>query len=574
MNNNSMIIKKSNIEDRAQNFIKACLLMLFMGVALLNSNNAVAQELEPPTVVLFVSTPTIIGDSTIFNAYIRPEFNAASYNFHLGNGEETGWSKNSRISYVYNSTGQYEAFVEVRPNPDLNSTNRSKPVTVEVIIPLEADLFLRADKTDVFVDETIQFTGGASITGGALNDSLDLIIDYGDDGNARYRDGDAGNFDGPTVEYSYSQPGSYRVQLSALGRQVMDSEAITINVGVPSLSLNTGESLVEAGSPVLFTSRLEPSRPEFTYEVNFGDNTTNTFGAGQQIEHRYPDPGRYQVYAIARSPNGEIAIRSDSITVQAVEVSLAADKSVIREGESIRFTGSVNPAVDNATYNFVVDDSTFSRPQPTFEYLFRQAGEHEVNLMASVDGRSFSGSPHSITVRPGLNLSLKTDASEAETGASIQFTATGIPPDAAAEYNFHFGDGEESGWTTKSEAIYSYDQKGSYDAFVEARLSPDQVFQSTNVPINIDGFPYWILIAAALVILGIGSYLLASGSIPGLKKGAPAAVSISTTVKPYIDQGKQGVAPNSRLELASELRLKPVKDIGVQSIETTDNLII
>ncbi|MCW9708290.1 PKD domain-containing protein [Fodinibius salsisoli] len=547
--------------------LKVGVCLLFIGMGPLNSYNAVAQEPETPTVELYViSTPTITGDSTNLIAYLRPEYDGATYNFHLGNGEETGWGDSPRLSYVYNNAGQYEAFVEVKPTPNFNPI-RSNPVTVEVINLPEVEVSLRADKTDAEVNETIQFTGRAS------NETVNLVIYYGDD--------NAGNFNGPAVEYSYPQAGTYTVQLNAyVGNKFLGRDTITINVGepdlgTPNLSLDASESMVGAGNPILFTAQLlEPSGQELTYEVNFGNNTATYVDAAQQTEHSYPDPGRYRVYATARNPNGEIVARSNALTVSVIEVRLNADKNVIRQGESVEFTGSINPAVDNATYNFVVGDSVFSRPQPTFDYVFRQEGEHEINLLTSIEGRSFSSNPYSITVHPGFNLSLEPDPSEAKTGTAIHFTAAGIPAGVDAEYNFHFGDGEESGWTPKSEATYTYDQKGSYDVFVEARLSPGETFQSTIVPINIEGFPYWILIAGALVILGAGSYFLVRGRIPKKENKPRSPGSISTTVKPHIDLGQQEVSSHGGLEIKSELRLKPVKDIGAQSIKNTGNLII
>jgi hypothetical protein len=612
--------------------------MFFITTALLNSGNAVSQDIQPPVFTLdfengtlsgwesdggaFINQPTL-GDNptagqrqsanpqgrywigTYENYQGRPGQNRGAIQGNEPTGvltSETFTIPEGTLSFLIGGSNSFDTRVELNVLDQIEGrirveyTSGQGSETMERVVwdlsqfagstgqlriidesttghinvddfnfsyyQEEVDLFLRADKTEVLVNETFQLAGGVNI------ESLDLTIYYGDD--------NAGNFDGQTVEYSYSQLGSYTVQLVAYrGNQVVGDESITINVRTAGLQLNASSLLIKVDEPVSFSAELDPPSPGHMYEFNLGDNTNSGPVASPEMEHRYSNPGQYLVYVVTRGPNGEPSSRSNSLLVTVVETSLTADKSILPEGDTVRFTGYVNPPLDNATYSFTIEDTMFSRSQPDFEYAFRQAGEYEVNFTAMINNRTVSSNPYTVTVHPDFSVGLNAEPSESSPEEPVEFTALGIPPGVDVEYNFHFGDGEESGWTTKVETVHSYTKRGSYNAFVEARLSPNQVFRSSVIAIDIGGFPIWILIVAGLVVFGAGGYLLATRSISAKSgNGTPSPDKVTTTVVPYTDPGTQELTSNSRLQIASEIRIKPVKDIGEQMIETTDNLII
>lgn len=517
---------------------------------------------EQPTVELYASNSFVeIGTEIVFEAYFESDYEDVRYNFHFGNDDQTGWQESPEISYVYNEPGQFEAYVEVLLDPN-QETITSQPVPIEVTVP-EINLVLNADKTNAFVNEIIGFSGGTD------NESVSMVIYFGDD--------NAANFDGSAVEHSYPVPGTYTVQLAAyIQQEFVGSRSVTINVVNPTLNLVSGDTFVQTGNTILFSAQAAPPRSEFIYEINFGDNTVEIFGVDEQIDHRYDSPGDYQVFASARNQEGEILLNSNSLDIRVIEITVTSDKEELQKGESALFTGSINPEIGEANYAFIIGDSTFTSPIPEFEYLFQEPGDYEVNFTASVDGRTFISDPYTVTVQPGLLVSLITGTTLAKAGDLIEFTATGVPEGLFAEYNFHYGDGEESGWTSNSTATYSYTKNGSYNAFVEARLSDDSYIESSIVPLEVGGFPNWIYpVGAGLFILAAGGYLLFKGKLPKSPEGETQSTGkFTTTVTPHTDFGKQGISKKSSLNIDREIRLKPVKDIGNQRIDRTEHLLM
>lgn len=517
---------------------------------------------EQPTVEIYPSNSVVeIGSEVVFETYLESEYDDVSYNFHFGNDDQSGWQESSEMSYVYNESGQFEAYVEVSFGSN-EETIFSEPVEVDVMVP-EINLILNANKTTALVNESIEFSGGAS------NESVSMVIYFGDD--------NATNFDGSIVEHSYPVPGTYTVQLVGyIQQEFVGSQTVTINVGSPNLNLVSGDTFVQTGNTILFSVQLDPARPEFIYEINFEDGNTDTFGVEEQIAHSYNSPGQYQVTASARNPEGDVVLNSNFVEINVIEVNLTSDKEVLKEGESTLFTGSINPEIGEADYTFIIEDSTFNSTTPELEYVFEESGDYEVNFTATFDGRTFFSNPYTVTVQSDLLVSLIAGATFAKAGDLIEFTATGIPTGVFAEYNFHFGDGEESGWTENSTARYSYKENGSYNAFVEARLSEESYIQSSILPLEVGGFPNWIYpVAGGLFILAAGGYLLFKGKLPKSHEGqSQSADKFTTTVTPHTDFGKQSISGKSSLEIKSEIKLKPVKDIGKQTIERAENLLI
>ncbi len=427
-------------------------------IAVFNPQDVYEPEIQvQPTVELYASNSLVeIGSEVVFEATIESDYEDVRYNFHFGNDDQTGWQENPEISYIYNESGQFEAYVEVLFDPN-RETIISQPVPIDVTVP-EINLVLNADKTNALVNETIGFSGGTD------NELASLVIYFGDD--------NAANFDGSTVEHRYPIPGTYTVQLAAyIQQEFVGSESVTINVVNPTLNLVAGDTFVQTGNSILFSVQVNPTRPDFIYEINFGDGNSETVGSQQQIRHSYSSPGEYEVTASAGSPEGDLIINSNVLEINAIQVSLTSDKDELQEGESVLFAGGLNPQIGEAEYRFTVGDSTFTSPTPELEYLFSEPGEYDVVFSASFDDRTFLSNPYTVTVQSDdLIVNLIAGATIAKAGDLIEFTATGIPTGMFAEYNFHFGDGEESGWTQNATATYSYKNNGSYNAFVEARL--------------------------------------------------------------------------------------------------------
>ncbi|MCG2589075.1 PKD domain-containing protein [Rhodohalobacter sulfatireducens] len=515
-----------------------------------------------PTAELSLSTSfTEIGSVVEFEAFVDPEYENTRYNFHFGNGEQSGWQPSPETTHTYRQSDRYEAFVEVITGPSgLNI--RSEPVAIEVLIP-EVSLVLNADKTNVFVNESIEFSGGSD------NDSVSMIISFGDD-NFR-------NFDGSVVEYSYPFPGTFDVDLVAyIQEEFAGSQTVRINVANPSLNLISGDNFVQTGNTILFSLQLEPARPEFTYEINYGDENTESFGIDEQINHRYNTPGIYRVSAIARHPNEELIVNSNPLQITAVDVRVTSDRDILQVGERSRLTGIIEPGIVDAEFSFIVGDSTFSSATPDVDYTFNSSGDHEVTFMATIDGRTFTSNPFTVTVQSDYTIRLITGKTEASKDERIQFTAMGIPSNLLAEYKFYFGDGEESEWSESSTTFHSYRSNGSYNAFVEARIPGGEYIQSSiiNLEVGERGFTTWVITVTGILVVLLGGYIFIRGRLKKKSgRNTKPKGKIDTIVTPRKDLGNQQISPGSLININREITIKPVKDIGMQKIKNVEHLL-
>lgn len=515
-----------------------------------------------PTVELSLSTNfTEIGSLVEFEAFVDPEYENTRYNFHFGNGQQTGWQPSPETSHTYRQSDRYEAYVEVITGPSgLNI--RSEPVAIEVLIP-EVSLVLNADKTNVFVNESIEFYGGSD------NESVSMIISFGDD-NFR-------NFDGSVVEYSYPFPGTFDVELVAyIQEEFAGSQTVRINVANPSLNLVAGDNFVQTGNTILFSLQLEPARPEFIYEINYGDENTESFDTDEQINHRYNTPGMYQVSANARHPNEELIVNSNPLQITVIDVSITSDRDFLQVGESTRLSGMIQPENVEAEFSFIIGDSTIRSATPDVDYTFNRSGDHEVSFMATIDGRTFASDPHTVTVQSDYTIRLIPGKTEASKDERIEFTAMGIPSDLLAEYKFYFGDGEESEWSENSTTIHTYRSNGSYNAFVEARLPGGEYIQSSiiNLDVGERGILTWVITVTGIMVVLLGGYIFIRGRLKKKsgQKTKPKG-KINTIVTPRKDLGNQQISPGNLMNINREITIKPVKDIGMQKIKRVEKLL-
>jgi hypothetical protein len=515
-----------------------------------------------PTAELILSTSfTEVGNLVEFEAYVEPEYADTRYNFHFGNGEQSGWQPSPETTHIYRQSDRYEAYVEVITGSS-GSNIRSEPVAIEVLIP-EVSLVLNADKTNVFVNESIEYSGGSN------NDSVSMMISFGDD-NFR-------NFDGSVVEYSYPFPGTFDVELEAyIQEEFAGSQTVRINVANPSLNLIAGDNVVQTGNTILFSLQLEPARPEFIYEINYGDENTETLGINEQINHRYNTPGIYQVSANARHPNEELIVNSNPLQINVIDVRVTSDRDILQVGESSRLTGIIEPGTLDAGFSFIVGDSTFRSETPEVEYTFNRTGDYDITFLALIDDRTFASNPYTVTVQSDYGIRLIAGTTQADKDERVEFTAMGIPSDLFAEYKFHFGDGEESEWSESSTTIHSYRNNGSYNAFVEARISGGEYIQSSiiNLEVGERRFTTWVITVTGILVVLLGGYIFIRVRLKKkFGRNTKPKGKIDTIVTPREDLGNQQISPGSLMNINREITIQPVKDIGMQEIKSVKHLL-
>ena len=112
-----------------------------------------------------------------------------------------------------------------------------------------------------------------------------------------------------------------------------------------------------------------------------------------------------------------------------------------------------------------------------------------MNLVGIVDGRRVPGNRVSVTVLPVLSaVSLTANPTSPEVKQSVEFRAALQPENAQAEYQFNWGDGATSKWSTSANQTHVYTTSGTHSALVMARAAKTSV-QSAALEIAVHDKP-------------------------------------------------------------------------------------
>ena len=278
-----------------------------------------------------------------FAARAEPWTQDLEYRYHFGDGQPTGWLRDSRYPHTYASPGSYQVFVEVRsphlraaaPDPARSNVlfirvlQRGEPspapsppvsdrVPSRVIVPPRTAapeqpvVRLAVRPLEVQTGEPALFQALVEpLTGG-----LEYTFDFGD-GQESPRQTDA------LAEHRYSVQGTFAARVRAYRgeRMVAESPATTVTVAARPehrLLLEATTRSPEVGSRVRFMWRAEPPLEGLLYLVDFGDGES-VWAPQAATEHAYAQPGEYRALVRARIGGGEVRSNDLVVAVRAAD---------------------------------------------------------------------------------------------------------------------------------------------------------------------------------------------------------------------------------------------------------------
>jgi len=175
----------------------------------------------------------------------------------------------------------------------------------------------------------------------------------------------------------------------------------------------------------------------------------------------------------------------------------------IRIGESVTITANLNPADDNAEYRFDFGDQSSSPwiRQPVITHSYGSPGIFNVSVTARIARSApallatsrteqiiVPGEQIRVTVEDpfrGIEVVLQPSRDQAQPGERIVFVANLNRPAENPQFNFLFGDGEESGWMSAPRTRYEYSEEGFFSASVIVRQDRRILAQSQEEGIRI-----------------------------------------------------------------------------------------
>lgn len=257
-------------------------------------------------------------------------------------------------SHTYVNNGVFD--VELTLSDDEGgSATASTSVTVNNVAPV-----VTASGNEI--DENSKGTVNGTISDVGLNDSLTLVVDWGDGST-----GAPMNFSGGTTAYSithtYVDDGVYVVKLNLTddeGDTGNASASVTVNNTNPLITA-TGDEIGE-GSDATVSGTVFDRSPQdaFTLDIEWGDGSSNSvsYPAGTTVfneNHTYSDNGIYNVDLTLTDDDDGEDTASASVTVNNVAPTITATGQTIGEGSEATISGTITDPGTHDTFTLDIE---------------------------------------------------------------------------------------------------------------------------------------------------------------------------------------------------------------------------
>ncbi len=390
--------------------------------------------------------------------------------------------------------------------------NVQQPVTVK----------LSADRNPVQVGEQVKLIAVLSrnISGAVFNfyNENGTLIQSNQGNECDYRFPVSGAH---LVLVKVNNPTVYVARLPDIGI-VID----TLRIQADSVALIVYPVIIEQGRDVTFKTQFYPE-PGIVFRFVFADNSYSEWNTNPSTTHLYSRPGLYNAYAeIGISEKGEIRILTRSVSKQvnvippppllpdtnAIPfVKLSADRPEAKTGEVVSFAAFSNYKRDGLQYMFKFGDGNSRQStSSSAEHIYTEYGAFTVVVRILYDNEYLDASDSvEIIINPSLRtfVTLRADTSSGSAGDTIRFTAFTRSRMPGLKYIFFTGVPGQSFVSQQNAINYSYNNSGTYNAYVQLVLNDNILATSEVLNIFITEQPaslWWLYLTAILVISAAG----------------------------------------------------------------------
>ncbi len=358
-----------------------------------------AENQLPIAVATASTTETVVGDNIFFNgsASSDPDGSIASYLWDFDDGTT---ANTALATHAYAAPGSYSATLTVTDND--GGTNQSGlSITITTNNQLPTALFT-ASSTNVLTGESITFDASSS------TDPDGSIVSYAWDF------GDSTSDAGVSVTHSYTQPGTYTVDLTVTddaGASGMASTAITVNERVNEAPVITHQVISEAvkGQDLTITATITDdvgiTNATLTYLVGVGQSVVlDMTPSGNSYQATIPGTSideRGLSYLIdVTDTDAEAASVVAAVRVR-VPNGLTKTISSFGEAESAYRLVSVPLQLTNASVRSTLEDDLGTYDDTAWRFYALQNGENYAELSASPSLTFALGQAYWLAVREG-----------------------------------------------------------------------------------------------------------------------------------------------------------------------------
>lgn len=343
------------------------------------------------------------GEKVRFRVSVKPKLNGVKYQFIYGDGSQD-WSTNKTSTHVYPKAGRYYAYVKAIKNGydsqlgtrigerDDITIYQSSKVAIDVKAKLKPTikytLHVSMNPSKIKEGEKVTFT--MSTTPASENVEYRL--------NARNGSRSVWSTKSTYVK-QYKKAGTYypRVDARILNNKSKIKRVLKKLIVKKAIqtkykaSISTDKSEVTQGEEVSFTGSVNPKLANVEYQFHYGDGEPSKWIKSATSNYVYPKVGEFKAFVKAKK-QGKIIQESSASSILVKEkpidytLFIEANSTNISEGESVRFTTSIDPLSEKVQY--LVDFKNGETPQWSTQnhYIkrFDKAGTYNISVQAKV----------------------------------------------------------------------------------------------------------------------------------------------------------------------------------------------
>jgi PKD repeat protein len=212
--------------------------------------------------------------------------------------------------------------------------------------------------------------------------------------------GDGVTGTGKSATHTYSQPGTYTVELTVTDNQGatgVSTQEVTVAAANQSPTASFTSAVTNLKVDVNAGASDDPDGTISTYAWKFGDGKT---GTGQTTSHTYADPGEYTIELTVTDDDGASDVVTKTVTVTAAPnakpvAAFTSTTSALTASFNASDSGDTDGTIVSYAWNFG-DNTTGTGVTPNHTY--GQAGTYDVQLTVTDDDGSTDSVTRQVTV--------------------------------------------------------------------------------------------------------------------------------------------------------------------------------
>ncbi|HMO62864.1 MAG TPA: PKD domain-containing protein [Ferruginibacter sp.] len=348
-----------------------------------------------------------MNEQVIFTDTTTANMQVEQRSWITGDGNISTILNSKTFSYTYSTPGNYTVQLAVKDSSGCESL--SAPATIVVNGP-KADFIAPAV---AYISLPVSFNNNSDIF-------TSSTVKY------QWAFGDRGVSTEESPEFTYSNPGNYKVSLIATDPLTGCSDTAIRSIAVENF--RTGFTLSKFylspnNCPPLLAVMQNNSINYSSIFWDFGDGTS-----AENLEnpsHIYYKPGIYTITLHVYGPDGLLKTHSDTVSIKGPEAIVTANRSTICANEEVRFTASSKNAV---SYTWDFGDGTLMQlSDSSISHLYNTPGIYKP-LLIITDITGCQASPElneNIVIHPRPVVQFSPASPQVCRGTAITLTASG-----------------------------------------------------------------------------------------------------------------------------------------------------